>query len=216
MSVSYRAPAWLPLRCPVTGLIAFCASARATILFGSLDSPNPAASTPGLDATFATGASIFHATDIALLLSGGVAPPPDETFTVSLEGGVPLADVSFDPVLGLNIFPGGPVLGAVTLPVSNLSTSLAIEHFSLFASIALQPNSLYWIGVTADSDPEDNPVNWGYTSDVSGVGVAENYNSQTQPTLHFSAIKASLPSHSILRSRWRSAAPPRPAPRPGR
>ena len=111
--------------------------------------PDAAAfSAPGLDATFSTGASSFRATDIALLLSGG-APSPDQTFTVSLIGGVPLADVSFDPVLGLNFRPGGPALAAVTLPASDLSTSLAIEHFNQFASITLQPNSLYWIDVAS-------------------------------------------------------------------
>jgi hypothetical protein len=79
---------------------------------------------PDLEATFSTGASTFRATDIALLLSIGIAPPADETFTVSLEGGVPLADVSFDPVLGLNVGPGGPALASVTLPASDLSAGL--------------------------------------------------------------------------------------------
>ena len=47
------------------------------------------------DASFATGASTFHATDIALLLEqiapGGIFP--DDDFTVSLYGGVPLAEL---------------------------------------------------------------------------------------------------------------------------
>jgi hypothetical protein len=88
--------------------------------------------------------------------------------------------------LGLNIFPNqGPVLGSVTLPVSDLSSSLAIVHFNQFASITLQPDSLYWIEVAADSHPEDNPVNWGPTSDVSGIGVAENYNSSNATDFTF-------------------------------
>ena len=99
-----------------------------------------------LDATFTTGASIFHATDIALLLSGESFVPSD-TFSVSLEGGFPLADLTFDRGLGLSVSPPGPILGYVTLPISDLLTHLVAKHFNQFASIALQPNSLYWIDV---------------------------------------------------------------------
>ena len=67
-----NARAWSLSGCCAIGLIAFCGSARAEVLFDSLDGPNAAAfSAPGLDATFSTGASSFRATDIALLLSGG-------------------------------------------------------------------------------------------------------------------------------------------------
>ena len=171
--------------CAAIGLTALSGSAQAAVLFNSLESLNAGAfSTPAVDATFSTGASSFRATDIALLLSIGIAPPVDETFTVSLEGGVPLADISFDPVLGLNVGPGGPILAAVTLPASDLSAGLAIEHFNQFVGVTLQPNSLYWIDV-AISDFDDNPVNWGYTTDVSGVGVAENYNSSNATDFTF-------------------------------
>jgi hypothetical protein len=176
---------WAVSWCAAVGLLAICGSARAEVLFDSLDSLNAGSfSTPLVDATFSTGASSFRATDIALLLSMGLEPPPDETFTVSLRGGVPLIDVSFDPVLGLNVGPGGPALASVTLPASDLSAGLAIEHFNQFAGITLQSNSLYWIDV-AVSDPDDNPVSWGYTSDVSGVGVAENYNSSNATDFAF-------------------------------
>ncbi len=171
-----NARAWAVSGC--LGLVAVCGSARADVLFDSLYGLNAGAfSTPALDASFSTGASSVRAADIALLLSIGLEPPSDETFTVSLEGGVPLADVSFDPELGLNVGPGGPALAKVTLPASDLSAGLVIEHFDQFANITLQPNSLYWIDIEGDSDPFDNPVSWGYTYDISGVGVAENYNS---------------------------------------
>ena len=50
--------------------------------------------------------------------------------------------------------------------------------FSEFAGIPLNPNSLYWIDLTSTSSSAgDAFVTWGLTSDVSGVGVAENYNS---------------------------------------
>jgi hypothetical protein len=176
---------WAVFWCAAVGLLAICGSARSEILFDSLDGLNAGSfSTPLVDATFSTGASSFRATDIALLLSIGLEPPPDETFTVSLKGGVPLADVSFDPDLGLNVGPGGPALASVTLPASDLSAGLAIEHFNQFAGITLQSNSLYWIDV-AVSDPDENPVSWGYTFDVSGVGVAENYNSSNATDFAF-------------------------------
>jgi hypothetical protein len=105
MSVSSKAGAWVSGA--VISLMAFSASARAEVLFDSLNSPTLAVLNPGpfflpLDASFATGASTFHATDVALLLNQlvGAAMPGDD-FTVSLEGGVPLADLIFDPVLGL-------------------------------------------------------------------------------------------------------------------
>jgi hypothetical protein len=168
------------------GLVAFCGSAQAEVLFDSLDSPNTGAfSTPALNATFSTGASSFRVTDIALLLGlVGTVPPFDGTFTVSLEGGVPLADVSFDPVLGLNVAPGGPALATATLPLSDLSTSLTTEHFNQFAGITLNANSLYWIDVE-QSDFNNSAVNWGFTSDVSGVGVADNYNSSNATDFTF-------------------------------
>jgi PEP-CTERM motif len=168
------------------GLIALCGSARADVLFDSLDSPNTGAfSTPALNATFSTGASSLHATDIALLLGlVGTVPPFEGTFTVSLEGGVPLADVSFDPVLGLNVGPGGPALATATLPLSDLSTSLTTEHFNQFAGITLNANSLYWIDVE-QNDFNNSAVNWGFTSDVSGVGVADNYNSSNATDFTF-------------------------------
>jgi hypothetical protein len=169
-------------------LTAFSASARAEVLFDSLDSLNTGVMgdlvgvpTYPLDASFATGASTFHATDIALLLNQAAAVLPGDMFTVSLQGGVPLADVTFlGPLLGLNVLPGqGPVLGSATLPISHLSTSLSVEHFNQFASIPLKPNSFYWIDLNlSEFQREDGPaVGWGTTDDNSGPGVSGGYNS---------------------------------------
>jgi hypothetical protein len=191
MAAFRKARAWTVSGCVAISLFAFSVAARAEeVLFDSLDSPTT--DTEGvnelslfpLDATFATGGSTFHATDIALLLSG--QPVAFGTFTVSLEGGFPLADVTFDPVLGLSVLPQGPVLGSVTLPLSGLSTSLTVEHFNQFASIPLQPNSLYWIDLNLSAQGLiDSFVGWGVTSDVSGVGVAENYHSSITTDLFF-------------------------------
>ena len=192
MSVSRKTRACALSGCAAVSLTAFSASARAEVLFDSLDSPNtgviggPEFTFPA-DASFATGASTFHATDIALLLSQSQVfgpPMPGDNFTVSLEGGVPLADVMdvvFDGVdLGLNVFPTqGPVLGSVTLPISDLSTSLTVERFNQFSSIALKPDSFYWVDVSLSrqDDVDDTAMEWGVTSDNSGVGVSAGYNS---------------------------------------
>lgn len=191
MSVSSKTRAYAVSGCAAVSLMAFSGSAQAEVLFNSLSSPNTGVMGDSnfgfnlpFDASFATGASAFHATDIALLLNQAGAVSPGDTFTVSLEGGVPLADVTFDPSLGLSVSPGqGPVLGSVTLPISNLSTSLSAEHFSQFASVALKPNSFYWIDLNiAGPVSIDGPgVGWGVTSDNSGPGVAEGYNS-SDPT----------------------------------
>lgn len=173
--------------CAAISLIALSASARVEVLFDSLSSPNSGVMGDGPfrfqdDASFATGASTFRATDIALLLNrdGTDITASGDTFTVSLEGGVPLADVTFlGPNLGLNI-PGGSLLGSVTLPISVLSTNLMAEHFTQFANIALKPNSFYWIdlGVSLGPNEEDtSPIGWGTTDDNLGPGVSQGYNS---------------------------------------
>jgi hypothetical protein len=194
MSFSSKAGAWISGA--LISLMAFAAAARAEVLLNSLDSPNTGSlggfvfSGP-MDASFATGASAFRATDIALLLDRDgldTMTMPGDTFTVSLEGGVPLADVTFlGPNLGLNIF-GGSLLGSVTLPLSDLSTSLTVEHFAQFAGVTLQPNSFYWIDFNASeasSEFEGDPVAWGITTDNSGIGVAAGYNSSSDTDFMF-------------------------------
>jgi hypothetical protein len=185
MTAFSKARAWTVSGCAAISLMTFSTSARAEVLFDSLDSPNTGvmgyynSGDLPLDATFATGASTFRATDIALLLNQPFFLPGD-TFTVSLHGGVPLANVMFDPFVGLNVNPvGGPVLGSVTLPISDLSTSLSAEDFTQFASIPLQPNSLYWIdlNISEQSMSDGASVGWGTTSDNSGPGVSAGYNS---------------------------------------
>jgi hypothetical protein len=132
-----------------------------------------------MDATFATGASTFDATDIALKIGQTAGDDDSNTVTVNLVGGIPLADLSFDPGLGLNVAPGGaPLIASHTFAISDLSTGLTVEHFNEFAGIPLKPNSLYWIDLTSTSSSADDAfVTWGLTSDVSGVGVVQNYNS---------------------------------------
>lgn len=132
-----------------------------------------------MSATFTTGAFPLQA-DIALVLS---APFPEEgergvKATISLDGGIPLSDLSFDPMNGLDYLDGpsvdfqGPVIQPVTMPVASLPRTPTVERFDQFADVSLNPNSLYWIEVSVSGKSE---VNWGMTNDVSGPGVAGNY-----------------------------------------
>jgi hypothetical protein len=165
------------------GLTAFSASARADVLFDSLGGENSGivgspSLAPLFDASFQTGASAVRLTDVALSLNS-IFSLPGDTFTVSVSGGVPLADVEFIPGLGLNVGPGGPALASVTRPISDLSTDLTVEHFSEFDGLPLQANTFYWIDLTisGQSDADGASIGWGVTGDDSGPGVAEEYNS---------------------------------------
>jgi hypothetical protein len=144
-----KARAWILSGCAALSLAAaFPVSARAEVLFDSLHSKSADVLSPlafGLDATFATGASPFHATDIALLLNQVGTTLPGDTLNVTLVGGIPLSDVTFDPAFSLNVGPGldGPIVGSAPLLISDLSSNLTVEHFNQFASIALNITVAY-------------------------------------------------------------------------
>jgi PEP-CTERM motif len=168
--------------CALLALAALSAPASADVLFNSLGgatSGSFSTSYGPLDATFMTGGSTFDATDVALNIGQTAGDDGFNTVTVKLVGGIPLADLSFDPYFGLNIFPGGaPLIASTTFAIADLSIGLAVDHFNEFANIPLKPDSLYWIDITSTSSSSDDAfVSLGLTSDVSGVGVAENYNS---------------------------------------
>jgi hypothetical protein len=154
--------------CALLALIS--APASAEVLFDSLGGATSGSFSNSeggsMDATFATGASTFDATDIALKI-GQTAGDECNTVTVKLVGGGPLADLSFVPALGLNVFPGGaPVIASHTFAISDLSTGLTVEHFNELAGIPLKPNSLYWIDLTSTSSNALAAfVNWGTTSE---------------------------------------------------
>jgi hypothetical protein len=86
------------------GVTALSASARADVLFNSLDGENSGivgspSLAPLFDASFQTGASPVRVSDVALSLNS-IFSHPGDPFTVSISGGVPLADVEFIPTLG--------------------------------------------------------------------------------------------------------------------
>jgi hypothetical protein len=71
-----------------------------------------------------------------------------------------------------------------------------VEHFSEFAGIPLRPESLYWITSTSSSG-DDAFVTRGATSDLSGVGVAVNYNSSQQTDFDFFLNQGAPPSIDV-------------------
>jgi hypothetical protein len=169
----------------VFSLIAFVSPVWATgVVFDSLDGVTSSSAFAGgidpvMSGTFNTGDTPVRV-DVALLLRDRFPEDgyPGDTYTVSLDGGVPLSDLSFDSISGLNYVNGssvdfqGPVIKSVTLPVTSLPAAWTVERYDQFAGVVLSPNSLYWIEVTVNSQSE---VEWGITADVSGAGVASNY-----------------------------------------
>jgi hypothetical protein len=172
----------------VFSLIAFSSPAWAgAVIFDSLDGATSSSAFAGgidpvMSGSFTTGVAPVRV-NVALLLrdrypENGEEGEPGDTYTISLDGGIPLSNLSFDPMGGLNYVNGssvdfqGPVIKSVTLPVTGLPTAWTVERYDQFARIGLSPNSLYWIEIQVNSQSE---VEWGITADVSGPDVANNY-----------------------------------------
>jgi hypothetical protein len=162
------------------GLVRF-ASAE-PVIFDSLGGANSGAANTSIDpvisGTFKTGASPLRV-DVALVLSADIFEGGEgDSYTISLDGGIPLSDLSFDPTKGLEYFDGssvdfqGPLIDSVTLPVASLSATGTVDHYDQFAGVELNPNSLYWIEVKGEGD---SVIKWGLTHDMSGRGVAGDY-----------------------------------------
>ncbi len=164
-------------------VLATTSSARG-VLFNSLNGTMTSAAFAGgiepvMSATFSTGATPVRV-DVALLLRDDLPnfAEPNDTYTVSLDGGISTSNLSFDPISGLNYVNGspvnfkGPVIKSVTLPMTSLPAAWTVQQYNQFASVLLNPNSLYWIEVRVNSQSE---IEWGTTADVFGPGVASNY-----------------------------------------
>jgi hypothetical protein len=154
------------------------------VLFDSLGGATSSAAFAGgidpvISATFDTGATAVRV-NVELLLRVGFpeSGAPNGTYRVSLDGGIPLSDLSFDPFGGLDyanwssVDFQGPVIKSVTFPLASLPTAWTVERYDQFAGIMLNPNSLYWIEINVADESE---VEWGMTVDLSGHGVASNY-----------------------------------------
>ena len=69
-------------------------------------------------------------------------------------GGILVANLSFDPIGGLDFANGSPVdfqesvVDSVTDPLVSLSTAWTLKRYDPFGGITLNSNSLYWIEVS--------------------------------------------------------------------
>ena len=179
--VATCAAAFLPL-----SALATAASANG-VVFDSLDGVTSSAAFAGgiesvISGTFSTKAAPVHV-KVALVLRDRFPDfgEPGDTYTVSLDGGIPLSDLSFDPVGGLGYANGpsvdfqGPVIESATFALAGLPTGWTVKHYDQFADVVLNPNSLYWIEVSVHSASDESIIEWGTTADISGPGVAGNY-----------------------------------------
>jgi hypothetical protein len=157
------------------------------IVFDSLNGVTSSAAFAGgiesvISGSFNTKAAPVHV-EVALVLRDRFPDfgEPGDTYTVSLDGGIPLSDLSFDPVGGLDYANGrsvdfqGPVIESATFALTGLPTAWTVKHYDQFADVVLNLNSLYWIEVSVQSASDESVIEWGATADISGPDVASNY-----------------------------------------
>jgi len=152
------------------GAIALCVGvfgiipAHATTLYDNLGAisagTNPANGFGPLYDSFSTGTSSFSLDSLSLLIDAS-APGDQGTFSISI-----LAD-SGSSIFG--IYTSGPFAD------STLSTSLA--PFSLsFVPLSLPADTLYWVALSSSAN---GSVNWSWSYDTSGPGVADEFFANT-------------------------------------
>lgn len=118
--------------------------------------------------SFSTGASPFLLTDVTLKLQG---VQDSGSFNVTL-----FSDNDTVCAPGPSCS-GGPLTPLYTIAIdfsdNSLPTSLADHDFSLASPQTLAANTRYWI-IASSSD--NSGTLWSYTQDLSGVGVAGEFN----------------------------------------
>ena len=102
------------------------------------------------------------------------------TFTVSLNGGIPLADLTYTPLfdplqsttgtIGSRIWPGLEFEDAADDQPEVLAHSRELRLLGRLA-----PGGLALLGGYRLEGSENASLNWAITDDVSGAGVAANY-----------------------------------------
>jgi hypothetical protein len=205
----------------VAALIACAAPASAAVIFDSLDSAtNESSSTDPSAATFTTSSTAAKGgVDVSVLISGfGIGDAlPGDTFTVSLNGGIPLADLTYEPFFGPLQSPTGtigagfgPVLNSITLPMTSLKSSLTVETFD-FSGVSLNADSLYWVNIVSEGS-ENALLNWAITDDVSGTGVAANYQDFNVDGFYLNLTDGPpFPIHSALQMKVDTVGAPEPS-----
>ena len=196
------------------------------VVFDSLDGGTSSAAFAGgvesvISGTFNTKAAPVHV-DVALLLRDRFPDfgEPGDTYTVSLDGGIPISDLSFDPIGGLNYANGasvdfqGPVIESATFALTGLPTAWTVKHYDQFASVALNPNSLYWIEVSVHSASEESVIEWEPQMTSRGLTSPATTRPGLSRTMDSFVIRALTRSHLTAPFRWRSTSSRSPRPGP--
>ena len=205
--------------------LATAASAN-EIVFDSLDGVTSSAAFAGgiesvISGTFNTKAAPVHV-DVALLLRDRFQDfgEPGDTYTVSLDGGIPLSDLSFDPIGGLNYANGssvdfqGPVIESATFALTGLPR---LGRSNIMISLPASPSiPIRFTGsksastalvTSPSSSGEPRPTSRGRASPATiRLGLSR--------TMDSFVIKASIRSHLTPPFRWRSTSSPSPRPGP--
>lgn len=133
-------------------------AANATVLYDNISAASggsdPAGSFGPLYDSFSTGASAFTMSNVNLLISSDT-PSDGGTFNISV-----LSDNSANP---------GSLLASGSFSDGILSNSLNVVGIG-FSPLLLAANTRYWIELSSAG-----PVNWSYSSDISGGGVASEF-----------------------------------------
>jgi hypothetical protein len=118
--------------------------------------------------SFSTGTSPFLLTEVVLALQG---VQDSDSFSVTL-----YSDNNSSCTAG-PVCTGGPLTPIYTIASNvsdnSLSTSIADDAFSLATPQTLAANTRYWI---IASSTDGSGTTWSYTQDLSGVGVAGEFN----------------------------------------
>jgi hypothetical protein len=156
-------------------LATFAGTARADILYNSLNgTPSTDLGTFAMGAqgpqgdSFSTSASGLLLTDVFLKLQG---VQDGASFTVAL-----YTDDNTTCTPACTGGPGALLYSIAAVADNSLSTSMADYDFTLSAPQLLTANTRYWI-VGASSN--NSGTLWSYTEDLSGVGVAGEFDIDT-------------------------------------
>jgi hypothetical protein len=140
-----------------------CAAASAAVLYDNLSATSGESESTGvlygtgpLYDSFSTGTSSFDFVDVTLALTGN--PRDGGSWGAAL-----LVDDSGAP---------GSAIYSWNYPDSILTLS---GTMTLGASVLLNPDSRYWIVVVSLDSLLPTEVQWSYSKDISGVGVAGEY-----------------------------------------
>ncbi|HEY1880240.1 MAG TPA: choice-of-anchor R domain-containing protein [Caulobacteraceae bacterium] len=147
-------------------VLGVASAAGATVLYDNLGAGSsgvdPASSFGPLADSFSTGGGSFNLKAVTVLIDG--TSTDGGAFTVSL-----LADNSTSP--------GAVIVSTGSISDSVLDPTLTAETFDLSAT--LSPGTRYWIEISSVAGDVPSSLDWSWSLDTSGTGVAGEFFSNT-------------------------------------